>query len=346
MKSAYVIAFAGLFCMMWIPAPFPFQVPENFPPPLYRFQNNTRTKQGFELGRKLFYDGILSKDGNFACSSCHQQFAAFATYEHRLSHGFNNQFSFRNAPGLFNLAWEKELNWDGGVNHIEVQPLAPLLDPHEMAESLNEVIEKLKKDKTYPVLFKQAFGSSVINSQRILKALAQFTASLVSADARYDKMKRAELKFNTYEQKGYEIFQHKCARCHQEPLFTDFSYRNTGLESDSTLNDYGRMRITGRKEDSLKFRVPSLRNVFLTFPYGHDGRFATISAVLEHYNSGVVQSITLDSSLKKGIPISSDDRFYLIYFLETLTDSSFIRNTLYADPQNSIRITAPADVHQ
>jgi cytochrome c peroxidase len=345
MKSFLVIMCIGFCSLMWINTPFPFIVPKGFPPPVYRFQNNPRTKQGFELGRKLFYDGKLSKDGNFPCSSCHQQFAAFATYEHRLSHGFNNQFSFRNAPGLFNLAWEKEINWDGGVNHIEVQPLAPLLDPHEMAEDLNQVIDKLKKDNVYPALFNKTFGSPGINSQKILKALAQFTASLVSANAKYDQVKRGEARFNQYEQKGYEIFQQKCARCHQEPLFTDFSYRNTGMGTDTSLNDFGRMRITGRKEDSLKFRVPSLRNVFLTFPYGHDGRFPTISDVLEHYNSGVVQSPGLDPELKKGIPISEDDRFYLIYFLETLTDSSFISNPLYADPALGVRSSAPADTH-
>ena len=346
MKSWKVISGMGICCLVWVTKPFPFVVPKGFPPPVYRFQHNPRTKQGFELGRKLFYDGKLSRDGNFACSSCHQQFAAFATYEHRLSHGFNNQFSFRNAPGLFNLAWEKEMHWDGGINHIEVQPLAPLLDPHEMAEDLNQIIGKLKKDKSYPALFKQSFGSPGITSQRILKALAQFTASLVSANSKYDKMKRGEGRYDRYEQTGYEIFQQKCASCHREPLFTDFSYRNTGMDLDTTLNDFGRMRITGRREDSLKFRVPSLRNVFLTFPYGHDGRFSTISDVLEHYNSGVLQSPTLDSSLRKGIPISDNDRFYLISFLSTLTDSSFINNPLYSDPMLNGKI-APLveDVH-
>jgi cytochrome c peroxidase len=343
MKSFVFMSLAGILLGIWILTPFPFQVPKGFPPPVYRFANNPRTKEGFELGRKLFYDGRLSKDGNFPCSSCHQQFAAFATYEHRLSHGFNNQFSFRNAPGLFNLAWAQELHWDGGINHIEVQPLAPLLDPHEMAEELNQVITKLKNDKDYPALFAQTFGSPGINSQRLLKALAQFTASLVSADAKYDQVKRGEAFFNSYEQSGYEIFRQKCARCHLEPLFTDFSYRNTGMETDSTIHDYGRMRITGRKDDSGKFRVPSLRNVFLTSPYGHDGRFSTISEVLEHYNSGVVNGPCLDSSLRKGIPISSDERFYLISFLGTLTDSNFIRNPMYADPQLNGKTGMPAE---
>ncbi len=346
MKSVRLISGIGICFVVLIITPFPFIIPRGFPPPVYRFQNNPRTKQGFALGRKLFYEGKLSKDGNFPCSSCHQQFAAFATYEHRLSHGFNNQFSFRNAPGLFNLAWEKELHWDGGISNIELQPLAPLLDPHEMAEDLNQVIGKLAADKNYPNLFNQAFGSRVINSQRILKALAQFTASLVSADAKYDRMKRGELRFNDYEQKGYLLFQQKCAHCHQEPLFTDFSYRNTGMELDSTLQDYGRMRITGRKEDSLRFRVPSLRNIFLTFPYGHDGRFTTISEVLENYNSGIIQSATLDTSLARGIPISGNDRFYLISFLSTLTDSSFIKNPMYSDPGLQGKIAQPVeDMH-
>jgi cytochrome c peroxidase len=342
MKKLGIISCIVLCNVLWI-TPFPFETPKGFPEPIYKFQNNPRTKQGFELGRKLFYDGILSKDGNFPCSSCHQQFAAFANYEHRLSHGFNNHFSYRNAPGLFNLAWQKEIDWDGGINHIEVQPLAPMQDPHEMAENLNQILDKLKKDKKYPSLFNKAFGSPGINSQRILKALAQFTASLVSANSKYDQVKRGEASFNPYEKTGYAIFQQKCSRCHQEPLFTDLSYRNTGMEADSILKDYGRMRITGRREDSLKFRVPSLRNIFLTNPYGHDGRFVTISDVLEHYKSGIVPSATLDSSLKNGITITEDDRFYLISFLGTLTDSSFVNNPLYADPALNGRLAMPVE---
>ena len=337
MKAILVIGLLALCSFFWVNIPIPFVVPKGFPPPVYNFNKNPVTKAGFDLGRKLFYDGKLSIDGNFPCSSCHQQFAAFATYEHRLSHGFNSQFSYRNAPALFNLAWQREFHWDGGINNLEVQPLAPMLDPHEMAESLPHVIGKLRADKQYSALFSKAFGSPGISSQRILRALTQFTVSLVSADSKYDRVKRGEAAFSQYEKPGYEIFQQKCAGCHKEPLFTDLSYRNTGMEVDSTLKDYGRMRITGRKEDSLKFKVPSLRNVYLTFPYGHDGRFNTLSDVLEHYNTGIVQSATLDSSLRKGIPLSDNDKFYLIQFLGTLTDSSFVGNPLFRDPGQNRR---------
>jgi cytochrome c peroxidase len=332
LKTAFVIAVFCCFSFILFPTPLPFSIPKGFPPPVYSFQHNPLTREGFELGRKLFYDGRLSKDGNFPCSSCHQQFAAFATFEHRLSHGYDNQFSYRNAPALFNLAWDSSFHWDGGVSHIEMQPLAPILDPHEMAGNLNDIIGMLKKDRHYPALFATAFGSPGISSQRILRALAQFTASLVSADARFDRMKRGELIFNEYEKTGYTIFRQKCESCHAEPLFTDGSYRNTGMEVDTTLRDYGRMRITGRKEDSLKFRVPSLRNIYLSFPYGHDGRFTTITDVLNHYKNGVMQSPTLDPLLKNGISLTDNDKYYLIAFLGTLTDTAFINDKRFSEP--------------
>ncbi|MBE7173434.1 MAG: cytochrome-c peroxidase [Williamsia sp.] len=312
-----------------------FTIPAGFPAPVYRFeQTNPLTREGFELGRKLFYDGRLSKDGNFPCSSCHQQFAAFATYDHDLSHGFNNQFTVRNAPALSNLAWMPALQWDGGINNIEVQPLAPLTAPNEMAEDINTVIGKLKKDAGYNQLFTAAFGKGEINSQKMLKALTQFVGSMVSADAKYDKVKRGEAKFTAAEQTGYALFQQKkCAICHKEPLFTDFSYRNTGLPLNPSLKDYGRMHITNKREDSLKFKVPSLRNVYLTFPYGHDGRFYSIEDVLNHYSNGVQASAMVDSLVRNRIPLTAEEKYYLKSFLSTLTDTAFVANKSFSQPQ-------------
>ncbi|MBC8032807.1 MAG: cytochrome-c peroxidase [Chitinophagaceae bacterium] len=313
--------------------PLPFSIPVGFPQPRYNFEGNPLTQEGFDLGRKLFYDGQLSADGNFPCASCHQQFAAFCTFDHDLSHGFNNQFTTRNAPGLFNLVWLKELHMDGGINHIEVQALAPLTAANEMAEDINNVIRKLKGDISYPPMFKAAFGSEEINSQKMLKALTQFMGSMVSANAKYDKVKRGEAAFSIGEQTGYAVFQAKCVTCHQEPLFTDLSYRNTGMTINPFLKDLGRMQITNNGQDSLKFRVPSLRNVMLTFPYTHDGRFYTIDRVLDHYSSGVQAGPTLDPLLKNGIPLTTAERTALKIFFNTLTDSSFIADKRFAQPQ-------------
>jgi len=313
--------------------PLTFMAPKGFPPQNYLFTTNPLTQEGFDLGKKLFYDGRLSKDGNFPCASCHQQSAAFATFDHDLSHGFNNQFTTRNAPGLFNMAWHKEMHWDGGINHIEVQPLAPLTAPNEMAEDINIVVSKLKADNKYRQLFKAAYGDDSINSQRMLLAITQFVGSLVSGDSKYDKMKAGKAVFNINEENGYKIFQAKCISCHQEPLFTDFTYRNTGLKINTFLKDFGRMRITNRKEDSLKFKVPSLRNIFQTFPYGHDGRFTSINRVLDHYSSGIQDSPTLDPLLKNKIPLTSTEKFYIVQFLATLTDSTFLTDKRFAEPQ-------------
>ena len=312
-----------------------FTIPPGFPAPAYRFeQNNPLTSEGFELGRRLFYDGRLSKDGNFPCSSCHQQFAGFATFDHDLSHGFNNQFTTRNAPVLSNLVWMKELHWDGGINNIEVQPLAPLTAPNEMAEDISTVISKLKKDPGYNQQFTAAFGKGDINSQKMLKALAQFMGSLVSADSKYDKVKRGVASFTAAEQTGYALFQQKkCATCHKEPLFTDLSYRNTGLPLNPSLKDYGRMHITNKREDSLKFKVPSLRNVYLSFPYGHDGRFYSLEDVLNHYGNGVQPGATVDSLVRNKIPLSKEEKYYLKSFLSTLTDTAFAASKRFSQPQ-------------
>ncbi len=299
-------------------------VPSYFPPIQNTYANNPITQEGFDLGKKLFYDGRLSVDGNFPCASCHQQFAAFSTFDHSLSHGFNNQFTTRNAPGLANMAWYKEFHWDGGINHLEVQPLAPITASNEMAETIENVIRKLKADEQYQKMFRAAFNSNDITSQQMLKALSQFMGMMVSANSRYDKMKRGETSFTGAEQRGYQVFQAKCASCHAEPLFTDLSYRNTGLAMDQDLRDIGRMRITKLASDSLKFKVPSLRNVFITAPYGHDGRFVSIGGVIDHYRNTVIPGPTTDPILKNKLNINDLEKNDLIIFLRTLTDSSFI----------------------
>ena len=253
--------------------PLKFMVPKGWPAPQKNiFTNNKLTEEGFQLGKKLFYDNRLSRNEEISCASCHQQFAAFANYDHDLSHGIENSFTKRNAPALINLAWMKELHWDGGINHIEVQPLSPITASNEMGESIENVLNKIRKDNIYRNLFKAAFGDTIVNSQRMLKALAQFTGSLVSYNSKYDKVKRGETNFTDYEKRGYQVFKQNCSNCHQEPLFTDNSFRNNGLTLNR-FNDVGRQSITNISADSLKFKVPTLRNTQLSCPYMHDGRF-------------------------------------------------------------------------
>ena len=313
------------------PDPMPFVIPKGWPkPPTDIFANNKLTKQGFLLGKKLFYDGQLSKDGEVSCASCHQQFAGFSNYDHNLSHGVNNMFTTRNAPSLANIAWMKELHWDGAINHIEVQPLAPLTAANEMGENLDSVLLRLRKDVTYPQLFKDAFGDNKITAPRMLKAIAQFVGSLVSSNSKYDKVMRGEAKFTDYELNGYNMFKTHCNSCHREPLFTDNSYRNNGQKLNK-FSDIGRMKVTQHSEDSLKFKVPTLRNVQISFPYFHDGSVYSLYKVVDHYRIIIDTTVeTLDPLLRKKISISEKEKYELVYFLYTLTDSSFIKNPLFA----------------
>jgi len=309
-----------------------FQVPAGWPAPRYDFTANPVTPAGFALGRRLFYDPILSRDGSVACGGCHQQFAAFAHLDHRVSHGVGGVNGKRNAPGLFNLAWQPELMWDGSAHHLETQPIAPISNPLEMGSSLALVVDKLRRDRRYPALFERAFGSPGIDSQRLLRALAQFTGSLVSADSRYDQQQRGELAFTAQEQAGLELFRQRCAGCHREPLFSDFSYRNNGL--DAAPSDAGRAAISGRAEDQGRFRVPSLRNVALTAPYMHDGRYDSLQQVLEHYSDGIRRSSTLDPLLADPTPLSPEQRAALLAFLDTLTDEDFVHDPRFSETRN------------
>jgi cytochrome c peroxidase len=308
--------------------PMAFIVPAGFPQPVYNFMANPVSQEGFALGRKLFYEGRLSIDGNYPCSSCHQQVAAFTTFEHDRSHGYNHSHTLRNAPGLANLAWYPVYTQDGGAPTLQSIYQGHITNPNEMAETIDHVISKLDADTAYHRLFKAAFGDDAITADRMFNALNQFVINLVSANTKYDKMLKGEASFTSEENAGYSFFKAKCETCHKEPLFTDFSFRNVGLELDNTLKDYGRMRVTGNRADSLKFRVPSLRNADLTSYYTHDGRYNMMRTMLEHYRYGVNQSATLDPLLKNGIQMTDTEEDNLVAFLRTLTDSSYINNPL------------------
>lgn len=315
--------------------PLKFEIPKGWPAPTKNtFSKNKLTEEGFQLGKKLFYDGRLSKDGEISCASCHQQFAAFSNYDHDFSHGINNSFTKRNAPALMNLAWMKEFHWDGAINHIEVQPLAPLTAKNEMGEQLDSVLIKLRKDTSYQRMFKAAFGDTIISSQRMLKALAQFTGNLISSNSKYDKVKRGETNFTEFEKRGYETFKLYCESCHKEPLFTDNSFRNNGQKLNR-FNDIGRASISGKQEDSLKFKVPTLRNIELSFPYMHDGRLYSLYHVIDFYRNEIdTTQFNLDPALKRKIKMTEKEKKELIYFLSTLTDSTFIKNKRFAADEN------------
>jgi cytochrome c peroxidase len=314
--------------------PYQLVIPKGWPKYNEKnFAKNPLTQEGIALGRKLFYDGQLSKDGNFPCASCHQQFASFATFDHDFSHGYNNAFTMRNAPVLVNLAWMNEMHWDGGISHIEVQPLAPLTATNEMAETLPNVLQKLRADTSYRRYFKNAFGDTAINSGRMLKAIAQFIGSIQSYQSKYDQMKEGKVAFNPSEAAGYQIFLQNCNSCHREPLFTDFSYRNIGLPENPRISDKGRMRITLRPEDSLKFKVPTLRNITLSSPYMHDGRFLTLSQVFDHYRVGInVKDVNVDTLVINGIPLNGQQRLDLLSFLHTLRDDYILKNKAWSAP--------------
>ncbi|MBL7732826.1 MAG: c-type cytochrome [Chitinophagaceae bacterium] len=309
------------------------EIPAGFPNPVYRFEGNHLTQEGFELGRKLFYDGRLSIDNVHPCSSCHEQAAAFGTFEHDRSHGVNNTHTLRNAPVLFNLAWRNSFHWDGEFTSLYDEAAHPIHGANEMGETYEGIINKIKEDADYQERFKKVFRSSIIRPEYILKALQQYTGYMVSANSRYDKYKRGEVSFTLQEDRGYTIYKNSCATCHPEPLFTDNSYRNIGLPVDNFLKDYGRMRITGNAADSLKFRVPTLRNTNISSNYMHDGRFNTLYQCMTHYRTGVQPGPTVDPLLSGGIPLTDAQVNDVVAFLKTLTDSAFIKDSRFSRPR-------------
>jgi cytochrome c peroxidase len=311
-----------------------FKIPQGFPQPVYDFSTNPVSEARFVLGRKLFYDPTLSRDGQISCGSCHQQFVAFAHAEHRISHGVDGLLGIRNAPGLFNLAWHTSFMHDGGINHIESQPVSPITNPVEMDETLPSIITKLNSRPVYRSMFKDAFGDDSITTQRLSKAIVQFMGLMISADSKYDRYRNGTATFTAQEDNGLTIFRSKCASCHAEPLFMDNQYHNNGLPVDPFYNDIGRMHITADPADSLKFRTPSLRNCAVTGPYMHDGRFITLQECLDHYTGGVANSSTLDPLIgSSGIALTSQQKTDLLAFLATLTDNTFMRDPRFKEGQ-------------
>lgn len=307
-------------------------LPANFPSPTYNLQQNPVTKEGFLLGKKLFYDPILSRDSSIACADCHISFSAFSHPDHPTSHGIDGLFGRRNAPAIQNLIWQKAFFWDGGVPEMDFIAINPIENPVEMDESPMRVVQKLQRHPDYPGLFKAAFPNrDTIDGIQMLQAFSQFMATLVSANSRYDKYVRGEAggTLSQEELAGLATFQAKCASCHTGDLFTDNNYRNNGLTEDFT-HDKGRYEISSFPDDIGLFKVPSLRNVEVTGPYMHHGKINSLEAAVAHYNNSVKWSPTLDPLLQQGnslgISLSTEEQKNIVAFLKTLTDHTFIRD--------------------
>lgn len=319
-------------------AAYTFHAPPAFPPVVYTLDNNPVTREGFELGRALFYDPVLSGDSSIACANCHQQVRAFSDPVHRFSKGVGDSTGFRNAPPIQNLAFQTDFFWDGGVKHLDFVPINAITSELEMHETLARVVTKLQRSDHYPARFQQAFGSAEVTSQGLLHALSQFMVMMVSADATYDRYRQGMATLGADELAGLQLVQQKCSGCHATDLFTDHTFRNNGLD-DTFGADAGRERITELAEDRGKFKVPSLRNVAITAPYMHDGRFTTLAQVLDHYAGQVKPSATLDPLLVNeqgnGIALAEGEKQQIIAFLKTLTDQAFIKDERFSNPFNT-----------
>ncbi|MEZ4858543.1 MAG: cytochrome c peroxidase [Flavobacteriaceae bacterium] len=320
------------------PTPMEVTIPENFPNLVYNLDHNPVTQEGFELGKKLFYDGRLSANNAIPCAFCHEQAFAFTHHGHNLSHGVNGGIGFRNSQPIQNLAFQNEFMWNGAATHLDLQPIIPLTSELEMGETLSNVVAKLNSDSDYIKRFKSAFEDGQINSENMLKALSQFMVMMVSSNSKYDKYKRKEegVTLTPQELNGLAIFENKCSSCHATDLFTDQTYRNNGLPINPQLNDKGRFLIFENPADLYKFKVPSLRNVEKSFPYMHDGRFATLQAVLNFYDSGMVDNGNVDPIFLRangslGISLSNEEKEALLAFLLTLTDNEFLTDERFSE---------------
>ncbi len=311
-------------------------IPKKWPKPTYDLSEKAISEEGFQLGRSLFYDPMLSRDSTISCATCHLQYTGFTHVDHNVSHGIDGRKGTRNAPALINLAWKKFFHWDGGVNHIEAQGINPLTHPAEMDNTLAEVIRRLTLNDDYRKQFQRVYGADEITTAKLMNALSQFTRSLISANSKYDQVLRKEkgVTFTEQEQSGLVIFRQHCVSCHQEPLFTTHQFKSNGLQSDPIFKDLGRFAITGKVVDSFLFMIPTLRNIEFTFPYMHDGRFRKLKEVISYYSDKIDPANShLSRELNGPIHLSDKQQKDLLAFLYTLTDKQFLYNPRFSFPK-------------
>ena len=315
------------------PTPYILALPANFPdlpiPP-----DNPLTVEGVELGRRLFFDPILSADRTQSCASCHQPDNGF-TDPRRVSIGIDGIAGTRNAMAIINVGWHPDLFWDGRDKSLEDQARRPIPDPIEMNLSWTEAVQRLERHQEYPQLFEAAFETDTISEDLVVKAIAQFERTLISANSKYDR--RAEEPLSESEQRGFNIFfseKGDCFHCHGTVLFTDNLFHNNGLDAFS--EDVGLGAITAQALDFGKFKTPTLRNIEHTAPYMHDGRFQTLEEVIDFYSEGLKFSRTVDPLMKNveqgGIQLTAEEKQDLLAFLKTLSDEEFINNPAFRNP--------------
>ncbi len=332
---------------------------EGWPKPILVFSNGVNVDAEIALGRVLFYDESLSADGKVSCGSCHTSYTAFAHVDHKLSHGVFDREGRRNAPALMNLAWQSGFMWDGAIQHLELQSMAPIAAHTEMGMSLQDYLNGIKQNPRYQSLFALAYPNQPISLPLALKAIARFELTFVSDQSRYDSMRRQQISFTQQENRGYALFQKFCAACHAEPLFTRPGYEYNGwadglngMDSAGTLVsglDRGRALVTGLVNDAYHMKIPTLRNVEVSFPYMHNGGFQSLYQVVKNYSGkrlvvrgdGGGSGISGDSGegQRKVIDISLDanERVDLVAFLMTLTDRKFLYSKDFVDPRQSPR---------
>lgn len=308
--------------------------------------DNLLTNAGVQLGRMLFYETMLSKDGTMSCASCHKPEYTFND-NRRFSVGVDGSDGRRNSMSVSNLAWHNNgFFWDGRAKTLREQALKPIQDPLEMNETLENVVEKLKASKIYIEQFEKAFADPEITAEKLGLALEQFMHTMVSYESKYDKWQKGEVQLTESEERGRVLFftekdplngikGGECFHCHNGFDFSNHSITNNGLDSDAEFSDLGRFEVTGNPADKAKFKTPSLRNIELTAPYMHDGRFVVLEEVIDHYNSGIKQSSTLDPllyNIQSGLELTAQDKADLVNFLKTLTDKKFTTNPKFQSP--------------